>query len=178
MCSDGLPQAFESSLTQLNQDSVRSLSTARGRETPPGFAKQCRELGQRFECARRSRGLATTPALRKLTACLVQERRHYRPSGGISGPGKGGVSVIESTDANGGDDRGNDRFARIPINLDSHADLYPEERMSCKHIFCRRLIVAATCRSLRHGRRLQAPAGRVGERERWQLCSCENSGHV
>jgi hypothetical protein len=136
--SDGLPQAFESSpTTQLNQDSVRSPSTARGRETPRGFAEQCRELGQEFEakCAGRSRGLATTPALRKLTACLVQEGRHYRPSGSISGPGKGGVSVIESTDANGGDDRGNDRFAWIPINLDSHADLYAEERKSCKHKF-------------------------------------------
>ena len=77
------------------------------------------------------RGLAAPPALRKLTACLVQDARHHQPSGGVSDQVQVGMSVIDSADENGGDDRGDDRFAWKPVELESHADLYPEERTLC-----------------------------------------------
>ena len=70
-------------------------------------------------------GLATTPALRKLTACLVQDARQYQPAGSVSGQVQAGMNVIDSANEEGGDDRGDDCFAWKPVEL--HADLYPEE---------------------------------------------------
>ena len=68
-------------------------------------------------------GLATMPALRKLTACLVQDAREYQPASRVRERVQTRKSVTESAGEEGSDDRGNDRFAWRPVELEFHAGL-------------------------------------------------------
>jgi hypothetical protein len=68
--------------------------------------------------------VAPARALRKLTACLVHDARQYQPAGRVSERVQTRKSVTEPADEEGSDDRGNDRFAWRPVELEFHADLF------------------------------------------------------